>query len=102
MARGSISVTLAGQEFRIRRDGDDLDVEWLKEVARHVDSTMDRIRDRTGTVDTRELALLTALNLAREVLELRRRVGASLDDSRVRALFELAESALDGGAAADA
>lgn len=94
MAGGSISVTLGGQEFRVRNDGEGHDAAWLRQVARHVDSTMERIRARTGTVDTRELALLTALNLGREVLQLRERSSEVGDLERVQALVELAESAL--------
>jgi cell division protein ZapA (FtsZ GTPase activity inhibitor) len=95
MARGSISVSLGGQEFRVRNDGDGHDASWLRRVARHVDSTMDRIRERTGTVDTRELALLTALNLGREALDLRERSGEVGDPARIQALIQLAESALE-------
>ncbi|MGH0034290.1 MAG: cell division protein ZapA [Myxococcota bacterium] len=95
MASGSITVSLAGQEFRVRNDSEGHDARWLRRVARHVDSTMERIRERTGTVDTRELALLTALNLGREVLDLRERSSEFGDLDRVQALIDLTESALD-------
>jgi cell division protein ZapA (FtsZ GTPase activity inhibitor) len=95
MAGAAISVSLGGQEFRVRNDGDGHDAKWLQRVARHVDSTMERIRDRTGTVDTRELALLTALNFGREVLELRERSSEVGDVDRVESLIALVESALD-------
>ena len=38
-------------------------------VAEYLDETMSRVEERTGTVDSLSVALLTALNLAREVLE---------------------------------
>ncbi len=102
MSKRSVTVTLAGQQFRVRSDGAGHDPAWLQEVADHVDATMDRVRSRTGIVDTRELALLTALNLAREVLDLRERGASGGDDARVRALADLAQSALDRVAASRA
>lgn len=74
---------------------------------------MEQIRQRTGTVDTLDVALLTSLNLAREVMALREKVEASealdsdvvfADAERLGALIELVEAALgsDGSAPAEA
>ena len=69
--------------------------EALERIARHVDETMLRVEERTGTVDSQDVALLTALNLAREVVEERdMNVSSGADPKRLRALIELAESAL--------
>ena len=88
----SVSVRLRGQEFRVLSEDDEGS---LQRVARHVDETMSQVEERTGTVDTLDLALLTALNLARDLdRERQRRGDRDLDPERLRALIELAESAL--------
>ncbi len=73
-------------------------------MARYLDETMSMVERKTGTVDSLQLALLSALNLARELVELRES-GVSgggpsaADIRRLASLTELAESALDAGAA---
>lgn len=89
---GGVSVVLRGKEFRIRGERDP---ELLERVASYLNQTMDRIEERTGTVDSLDVALLTALNLAREVVEMRAGGGGGGPDARrLRALIELGESAL--------
>jgi len=91
-AKRSVAVRIRGREFRIRSDEDS---EALERIARHVDETMLRVEERTGTVDSQDVALLTALNLAREVVEEREMNASSgADPKRLRPLIELAESAL--------
>ena len=87
----SIAVRIRGQEFRIRSDESP---EFLQQVAEIVDATMRRVEQRTGAIDSLDVAMLTALNLAREVFEARRLPPSS---PRLRALIERAEAA---GAAA--
>ncbi len=94
MSARSISVTIAGNEYKIRHDGEG-DGAWLERVAREVDSAMAKIRERTGTVDTRDLAVLTALNLARELLDARRTGFAAGDRALMRELIELAEAEVE-------
>lgn len=99
----SVEVTIGGRQYRIRSD---LDEAWLKRVAAAVDDAMQRIRERTNTVDSLEVAVLTALNLSRELLQLRDRVGeldtggtpANLETAGLRELIELVESELEAGA----
>lgn len=83
----SVAVVIRGQEFRIRGDENP---EQLQQIAEIVDSTMRRIEERTGAIDTLDVAMLTALNLAREVVEVRRTRPSS---PRLRALIERAEAA---------
>jgi cell division protein ZapA (FtsZ GTPase activity inhibitor) len=91
----SVSVWIRGQEFRIRSDEDQ---ESLQRVARYLDETMQKVEQRTGTADSLDVALLTALNLARELVSIREgRLDAGtlgLDRGRLRSIIELAESAL--------
>lgn len=63
-----VAVRIAGHEYKIRSDGD---ADTLRDIAGYVDRAMTRVREGTGTVDTRDVAVLTCLNLAREILMLR-------------------------------
>jgi cell division protein ZapA len=85
----SVAVRIRGQEFRIRSDESP---ETLQQIAELVDATMTRVEQRTGAVDSLNVAMLTALNLAREVMEAR---GSTLPSPRLRALIERIEAAQD-------
>lgn len=88
--RRSVPVEIRGREFRIRSDEDP---EALERIARYVDATMKRVEARTGAIDTLDVAMLTALNLARELVTTRERSGY-VPEERLRALIDLAESGL--------
>ena len=94
--RRSIAVRILGHEYRIKSDAEE---ESVQRVARYVDETMVRIRERTKTVDSLDLAVLAALNLANDLLARRDEgvapAGPALDATRLRALIDLAESALE-------
>lgn len=93
-ARRSVPVRIRGKEFRVLTDGDEAS---LQRVAGLLDETMARVERHTGAVDSLDVAMLAALNLARELLDLREGgalVGA--DGARLRSLVEQAESALVG------
>lgn len=96
-----VAVNIRGQEFRIRTDDD---AASLQRVASYLDDTMATVEKKTGTVDSLQLALLSALNLARELVELRERSDArgpsapDVDPDRLESLIELAESALEAHA----
>jgi cell division protein ZapA (FtsZ GTPase activity inhibitor) len=95
LAKRSVAVRIAGQEYRIKSDADEA---WLQRVARYVDEAMGRIRERTGTVDSRDIAVLTSLNLARELITLRDardhgQTRSKDDEARLRVLIEFVESA---------
>ena len=91
MSRRSIAVTIAGQEYQIVSDSD---AESLQRVASYVDETMERIRERTGAVDSHEVAMLTALNIARELIAVRSAPGAAPSPVALRKLIERVEAAV--------
>ena len=97
MERESVSIRIRGQEYRVRNDGD---AESLQRIADYLNDTMARIEARTGTIDSLGVATLTALNLARELVELREGGGVPADTGRLQELIEFAESALEGAASA--
>ena len=86
----TVAVRIRGRDFRIRSDEPP---EQLARIARTVDETMQHVESKTGAVDSYDVAMLTALNLAREVVgfEANRRL---LDSAKLRRLTDLAESAI--------
>ena len=96
MAKNIVGVRIGGRDYRLRSDADE---KWLQGVAEYVDESMGRIRSLTETVDSMDVAVLTALNLARELIELRENgpgpaARVQVDPDRLATLIELAESAL--------
>jgi len=90
-SRRTVNVRIAGHEYKLRGDGDE---EELVRIAGYVDRAMDRVRERTGTVDSLDVAVLTCLNLAREILALHERPSSGADRDKLRALISRVESAL--------
>lgn len=90
-----VAVRIAGHEYKIRSDGDP---EALREIAGYVDRAMARVRERTGTVDSLDVAVLTCLNLAREILALREartpEGSTAIEDDKLKTLIEQVEAAL--------
>jgi cell division protein ZapA len=97
-SKSTVSVRIRGQEFRIRSDDDE---EYLQRVAGYLDETMKNVEKRTGTIDSLDVALLTALNLARELMRLReQRTKTIIPPDRLISLTDLVEATLvDGGEA---
>jgi cell division protein ZapA len=58
------TVEIFGQRLGLRADGDSA---RLEELARFVDSRMREVADRSSSVDTVKIAVLTALNIADEL-----------------------------------
>ena len=87
-----VSVNIRGKTFRVRSEEP---ASSLEEIAAYVDATMARVERGTGVVDTLDVAMLTALNLAREVVESRGRA-APISDGKLRDLIDRAEAAITG------
>jgi cell division protein ZapA len=60
------TVEIFGQRLGLRADGDE---ERLQEIARFVDFRMREVADRSSSVDTVKIAVLTALNIADELFQ---------------------------------
>jgi cell division protein ZapA (FtsZ GTPase activity inhibitor) len=92
-----VAVQIAGHQYRIRSDGD---ADGLLRIAGYVDRAMQRVKERTGTVDSLDVAVLTCLNLAREILSLREErapAGAAVVEAeQLRGLIERVEELLPG------
>ena len=98
--RRPVKVQLNGKEYRVVTEADP---DWLQDVADKVDEAMAHVRDRTETVDSLDIAVLTALNLARELMILKEQgvmppgsdpAKHRADAKRLREIVKLAESAV--------
>lgn len=97
MERPSIRVRILGHDYRIASDGTPGSEEQIEAAAALVDETMQRIRERTGTVDTVHVAVLAALNVAnRFVVQQEQSIvpGERVGPERLQALIDLVESAV--------
>jgi len=107
MTRRAVAVTIAGHDYKIRSDADPAD---LRRVAGYVDAAMQKIRRQTDTHDSFDVAVLTCLNLARDILALRDRLDGAPTAAELGGLADLIEAAMappvdlddDSDAAADA
>jgi cell division protein ZapA (FtsZ GTPase activity inhibitor) len=96
----TVQVKIQGRAYKIRAEGD-ADAASVARAAAMLDETIERVRIRAGTVDSVDVAMLAALNVANSlVLEREARKGA-VPDERLAALIELVEAALgtDGASA---
>lgn len=101
-----VKVRLNGKEYRVVTEAD---AEWLQDVANKVDEAMAHVRDRTETVDSLDIAVLTALNLARELMILKEQgvmpPGSDPEQHRadakhLREIMRLAENAVQSSSQA--
>jgi cell division protein ZapA (FtsZ GTPase activity inhibitor) len=95
----TVPVTIQGRQYRIRADGDSGSVERAAEL---LDETMTKVRARSGTADSVDIAVLAALNLANALTADRTGEVAGRElEQRIDALVRLVESATtEPGAAA--
>ncbi len=87
--RQTIPVTIQGREYRVRSGRDP---QAVREAAALLDETMERLHNRTGSLDTVEIALLAALNIADSLVGGR---GRSALDARCEKLALAIEAALE-------
>ncbi len=66
MATVRATVEIFGQRLGLRADGDEA---RIQEIARFVDLRMREVADRSSSVDTVKIAVLTALNIADELFQ---------------------------------
>ncbi len=88
----TIPVMIQGREYRIRAE---TTPEAVRAAAELLNETIDRVRTRAGTVDSVDVAVLAALNIANTLVSVRQD-GAPPDllGPRIEELVTLVESAL--------
>ncbi len=80
------TIKILGQEYRLRAD---MEQAQLERVADYVDRVMRQVRESTS--DTQDAAILTALNIASELLSTRGLT--AVPNERIQALIDLVDSA---------
>jgi len=95
--RRTVPVRIQGQDYRIRSDAP---ADLVTRAAQLVDETMARVRERTGTADSQDVAVLAALNIAHRLVAEREGPvdGAWLTAEDFRPLIDLVEGELASGA----
>ena len=68
MDKKKIEVTIYGQNYTILGDATP---DYMHKLAKYVDTKMREITKQTATVSSAKVAILTALNLANEIFQLR-------------------------------
>ena len=63
-----IEITILGKTYAFRSE---FDQQFMHETAKLLNSKMQEITNRTGTVTTEKVAILTAMNLAGELLKIK-------------------------------
>jgi len=88
----TVPVTIQGRAYRIRADGDPASVQ---RAALLLDETMTKVRTRSGTADSVDIAVLAALNLA-NTLASDRASGTAIEglEHRIEELAQLVEAAV--------
>ena len=61
-------VDIYGQQYTLRAAGDP---QYIKSLAKHVDSKMKEVSEGTPTVDSLKVAVLAAINIADEYFQLK-------------------------------
>lgn len=90
-AKRTVPVTIQGKQYRIRAEADG---ESIERAALLLDETMEKVRARSGTADSVDVAVLAALNLANLLTAERASDGAPGTGQRVLELIRLVEAAV--------
>lgn len=62
----SVEIKVFGQTYTVKTDAEEV---HIQEVARHVNEKMDEVLKKTRSVSTLNVAILTALNIADDLLK---------------------------------
>jgi len=88
----TVPVVIQGKEYRIRAEADEAAV---TRAAMLLDETIEKVRARSGTADSVDVAVLAALNLANALGAERAESGTGLGvGQRILDLIRLVESAV--------
>ena len=86
-------VVIFGEEYTVRSSDD---TEYVINVADYVDKKMREIAAKNNNMSPNKIAILTALNLAGELFDLKRKSGDDLSevDSRAKNILEMLDKKL--------
>ena len=99
-AKRTVQVKIQGRAYKIRAEGE-ADAASVSRAAGLLDETIERVRIRAGTVDSVDVAMLAALNVANSLVMEREARASGVPEARLEALIALLEQALaESGAGA--
>ena len=83
----SKKIQIYGKTYRLKSSSSEVDAE---EVAAYVDSRMKELANASSKTSTLDLAILAALNIAQELMELKNQAGAKeeAEGEKLRQLIE--------------
>ena len=89
----SKKIQIYGKTYSLKSSSSEVDAE---EVAAYVDSRMKELANVRGKTSTLDLAILAALNIAQELMELKNQAGAKeeADGEKLRQLVEALDKEL--------
>ena len=76
-----VEIKVFGQTYTVKTDAEE---DHIQEVARYVNEKMDEVLKKTKSVSTLNVAILTALNIADELLKERERKSALLREVEMK------------------
>jgi cell division protein ZapA len=88
----SVDVTIFGDHYTLSASSDE-QAEHLKKIAKYVDKKMVTLSDQLSLTSVTKIAILTALNLANEIIDKDdQQFSKSVDDSTIEKLISKIES----------
>jgi cell division protein ZapA len=76
-----VEIKVFGQTYTVKTDAEE---DYIQEVARYVNEKMDEVLKKTRSVSTMNVAILTALNIADDLLKERERKNALLREVEMK------------------
>jgi cell division protein ZapA len=76
-----VEIKVFGQTYTVKTDAEE---DYIQEVARYVNEKMDEVLKKTKSVSTLNVAILTALNIADDLLKERERKSALLREVEMK------------------
>ncbi len=88
-----VRINIRGREYTVRGDDNEGDIQ---DLAADLDRRMEEMAERTRSFDEYTVAMLTALNIASELRQLKQRVAQRLDelDREAASIAAMVEAAL--------
>jgi len=88
--KNSVKVIIYGEEYPIRGDGD---IDYIKKIADYVDGRMQEVATKSYHKSAKDVAVLTALNIASDLFELKEKEKQlSLMTGKTQSLLERLEA----------
>lgn len=75
-----IEVEIYGNSFPIKKPQDDDEIDYIRELAAHVNKMMSQVHQKTGVFSTANIAIMAALNIAKEMFDERRRYTKTIQE----------------------